>query len=106
MTVIRIAVGGVLFLFLLLFSLQNAEPVALRFFDVWSVDAPLIFLLLVAFAAGIALGLLVSAVRIVRLSREAARLRRAAPPPTQPPPAPHGAAPGAGPVSPGLERLG
>ena len=106
MRLVRWIVGAVVFLVLLLFALQNAEPVGVRFFHLWSTEAPLVFLLLCAFAAGIALGLLVSAVRIVRLSRDVARLKREPllPPPS---PAPHGAAPGTAPASgPGFERLG
>jgi uncharacterized integral membrane protein len=106
MTVIRWTVAGILFLVLLLFSLQNADLVTVRFFDVGAMEAPLIFLLLLAFAAGVALGLLASAVRIVRLSREVARLRRAAPAPLPPAPAPHGATPVAPGAGPGFERLG
>jgi len=106
MTVIRWTVAGILFLVLLLFSLQNADLVTVRFFDVGAMEAPLIFLLLLAFAAGVALGLLASAVRIVRLSREVARLRRAAPAPLPPAPAPHGATPAAPVAGPGFERLG
>jgi len=105
MSLIRWIVGAVVFLLLLLFALQNADPVVLRFFDLWSAEAPLVFLLLLAFAAGTALGLLVSAVRIVRLSRETARLRRE-PMLPHPSPAPHGAAPGTAPASgPGFERI-
>jgi lipopolysaccharide assembly protein A len=106
MTVIRWTVAGIVFLVLLLFSLQNADLVTVRFFDVGAMEAPLIFLLLLAFAAGVALGLLASAVRIVRLTREVARLRRAAPAPLPPAPAPHGAAPAAPVAGPGFERLG
>jgi uncharacterized integral membrane protein len=106
MSVIRWTIAGVLFLALLLFSLQNADLVTLHFFDVGSFEAPLIFLLLLAFAAGIALGLLASAVRIVRLSREVARLRRPAAAAVPPAPAPHGAVPAPPAAGPGFERLG
>jgi uncharacterized integral membrane protein len=104
MTLLRWIVGGILFLVLLLFALQNVDVVTLRFFDVGTLDAPLIFLLLLAFAVGVALGLLASAVRIVRLSREVARLRKAAPTTLQPVPAPHGAAPDAN--APAVPRAG
>jgi len=103
MRLIRWIVGGVVFLILLLLALQNADVVSLRFFDLWSWEAPLVFVLLLAFACGAALGLLTGAMRIARLRRQLARarrghaVRRAAP-------APHGATPGTAPASgPGFE---
>ena len=55
------------------FALQNAEPVTLRFYQWWRWQAPLIFMLLVAFAVGVAAGLLAGAVRSARLKRELGR---------------------------------
>jgi putative membrane protein len=92
MQVLRWIVGAALFLALLLLSLQNSELVTLKFYHWWSWQAPLIFIVLIAFAVGVAAGLLAGALRVARLKRQLARLRRerlrhdVAP-------APHGAAP-------------
>jgi uncharacterized integral membrane protein len=64
------------FVVLLLLSLQNDRPVTLRFFTVYEWQAPLAFVILLAFATGVALGLLASAIKVVRLKRQLARLRR------------------------------
>jgi uncharacterized integral membrane protein len=103
MTLVRWIVGGAIFLVLLLLALQNADLVTLRFFDLWSWEAPLVFVVLVAFAVGVGCGLLAGAVKVARLSRQLSRarrehaVRRLAP-------APHGAAPGTAPASgPGFE---
>jgi putative membrane protein len=104
MRVIRWLIGGVIFLVLLLVALQNADPVTLRFFNVWSYEAPLVFVLLLAFAAGVGCGLLAGAVRVARLSRQLARMRRDHAAARRVPPAPHGATPGTAPASgPGFE---
>jgi uncharacterized integral membrane protein len=103
MRVIRWTIGAVVFLILLLVALQNADPVTLRFFDIASVEAPLVFIVLVAFAAGVGCGLLAGAVKVARLSRQLARARRDNVA-RKPVPAPHGATPGTAPASgPGFE---
>lgn len=93
MKALRWTVGAVLFAALLLLSLQNSELVTLKFYHWWNWQAPLIFIVLIAFAAGAAAGLLAGAVRAARLKRQLNRLRR-----TRArhdvEPAPHGAAPG------------
>jgi len=76
MQVLRWIVGAALFLALLLLSLQNSEVVTLKFYHWWSWQAPLIFIVLIAFAIGVAAGLLAGAVRSARLKRQLARLRR------------------------------
>src|SRR6185369_3872686 len=76
MQVLRWVVGSVLFLALLFLSLQNSELVTLKFYHWWSWQAPLIFIVLIAFAAGVAAGLLAGAMRSARLSRLLSRLRR------------------------------
>jgi len=76
MTILRWIVGVIIFLFLLLVSLQNAEQVKLRFYTWVSWEVPLIFLLLIVFAVGVTAGLLVGAFRSARLKRQIARLRR------------------------------
>jgi len=105
MRLIRWIVGAVVFLVLLLLALQNADLVTLRFFDLWTWESPLVFVVLVAFAAGVGCGLLAGAVKVARLSRQLSRaLREHAQAHARPVPAPHGAAPGTTPASgPGFE---
>lgn len=86
MRALRWIVGLVLFLALLLLSLQNSAIVELRFYHWWSWQAPLVFIVFLSFALGVAVGLLNGAVRIVRLKREVARLRRDLWRPTTSPP--------------------
>jgi uncharacterized integral membrane protein len=76
MRVVRWIVGATLFLALLILSLQNSEPVTLKLYHWWSWQAPLVFVVLAAFAVGVAAGLLAGAVRQTRLSRQLNRLRR------------------------------
>ncbi len=73
---LRWVVGIIVFLALLLLSLQNADLVTVRFYHWFSWQAPLIFLLVIAFAAGAAAGLLAGALRSARLMRQLGRLRR------------------------------
>ena len=94
MQALRWIVGVALFLALLLLSLQNSEMATLKFYHWWSWQAPLIFIVLIAFAIGVAAGLLAGALRSARLKRQLSRLRRERPP-VDVPPAPHGAVPGA-----------
>ena len=76
MQVLRWVVGSTIFLALLFLSLQNSELVTLKFYHWWSWQAPLIFVVLIAFAIGAAAGLLAGAMRSARLSRQLNRLRR------------------------------
>jgi uncharacterized integral membrane protein len=76
MALLRWLVGGFLFVALLFLSLQNSDLATVRFYHWFSWQAPLIFLLLIAFAAGVAAGLLAGLVRSARLKRQLARLRR------------------------------
>ena len=76
MTFLRWVVGVTLFLALLFLSLQNAELVTVRFYHWFSWEAPLIFLLLIAFALGVGAGLLAGLMRYVRVKRQLGRLRR------------------------------
>ena len=76
MSVARWIVGTVVFLLLLLLSLQNSDLVTVRFYHWFSWQAPLIFLLLIAFAGGAVAGLLAGLVRATRLKRQVMRLRR------------------------------
>jgi uncharacterized integral membrane protein len=66
------------------FAARNSDPVKLRGFlpdQTW--DAPLVFVLLVVFVAGMVIGLLAWVPTVVRQRREIGRLRKQA---AQPPP--------------------
>ena len=76
MSFVRWTIGIVLFLALLFVSLQNAELVTVRFYHWFSWEAPLIFLLLIAFALGVVAGLLAGLGRYMRVKRQLGRLRR------------------------------
>jgi uncharacterized integral membrane protein len=76
MAFVRWVVGISVFLALLFLSLQNAELVTVRFYHWFSWEAPLIFLLLAAFAIGVLAGLLAGLMRHVRVKRELSKLRR------------------------------
>ena len=76
MTFLRWVVGISIFLALLVLALQNDKPAEVRFYHWFSWEAPLIFLLLVAFALGVAAGLLAGLFRCARLKRQLGRLRR------------------------------
>jgi lipopolysaccharide assembly protein A len=76
MQLVRWIVAAVVFIALLFLSFQNADTVTLRFFNLASWQAPLVFVVLIAFAAGVAAGLLAGALRSARLSRQLSRLRR------------------------------
>jgi uncharacterized integral membrane protein len=76
MGIVRWVVGISVFVALLFLSLQNAELVTVRFYHWFSWEAPLIFLLLIAFAVGVLAGLLAGLMRYVRVKRELGKLRR------------------------------
>ena len=104
MQIVRWVVGVTVFLALLFLSLQNADQVRLRVFNLVTFEAPLIFVVLIAFASGVAAGLLAGAIKVARLKSQVNRLRREQRRAAEPP-APHGAAPGTTPASgPGFER--
>jgi putative membrane protein len=58
------------------FAAKNSDPVKLKGFLDQSWDAPLAFVLLVVFVAGVVLGLLAWVPTVVRQRRELARLRK------------------------------
>ena len=60
---------------LVAFAAKNVEPVTLHVYDGVGWRTPLIFLLLIVFAAGVAAGLLAGSIRSVRLKRQLNRLR-------------------------------
>ncbi len=76
MHILRWVVGTLIFLALLFVSLQNSELVTLKFYGWWSWQAPLIFVVLIAFSSGVAAGLIAGAMRSARLKRQLNRLRR------------------------------
>ncbi|HEY7903512.1 MAG TPA: LapA family protein [Casimicrobiaceae bacterium] len=76
MSVVRFIVVAVIFVALLFVSLDNAQMVTLRFFRLYTLESPLIFVVLCAFAIGAALGLTAGALRTARARRELKRLRR------------------------------
>jgi len=103
MSVLRWIFTAVIFVALLFISLENAQPVRVTVFSLYTWEAPLVFVILIAFTAGVALGLLSAAFKVARLKRQMSRMRREhhAHPPI---PSPHGAAPGTTPASgPGFE---
>ena len=76
MQTFRFIVGAAVFLALLYLSLQNSAVVELTIFNVASLKAPLIVVVFVAFASGVAVGLLAGALRASRLKRQVSKLRR------------------------------
>jgi putative membrane protein len=65
-----------LFAVALTFAIKNTDPVAVRYFLGQEWRAPLIFVLLVFFCLGAALGLLAALVQILRQRREISALKR------------------------------
>jgi lipopolysaccharide assembly protein A len=76
MHIVRWIVGATVFLALLFLSLQNSEPAELKFFNIASLKAPLVVVVFVAFAMGVAIGLLAGSLRAARLKRQVNKLRR------------------------------
>ena len=90
-----------LFILVLTFAVTNTDEVTVRYVLGWEWQSPLIFVLLIAFCAGIALGLAAGLGKMLRQRREIAalnrRLRDAAPRET-------GVAEGAAKVMQGVDR--
>jgi uncharacterized integral membrane protein len=105
MSVLRWIFISVIFIALLFISLQNADPVTVRILTFYTWQAPLVFVVLIAFSAGVALGLLAAAIKVARLKRQVNRLRREHQArPTAPAAHPHPPAAGTRPASgPGFE---
>ena len=76
MIIVRWIVGVVIFLFLLTLSLKNSDTARLWFFGWGPWEAPLILVVLIAFAVGVTAGLLVGVLRTARLKRQLNRVRR------------------------------
>ena len=65
-----------LFFLVLTFALRNTDVVTVRYVLGWEWQSPLIFVLLIAFCAGIALGLAAGLGKMFRQRREIAALNR------------------------------
>ncbi len=76
MTALTWAIRLIIFVVLLVFAVQNTDPVSLRFFtgQVW--QAPLVLVLLAFFVGGVILGALSLLGVIFRQRREISRLKR------------------------------
>ena len=68
-----------LFVLVLTFAVRNADPVTVRYYFGGEWQAPLIFVLLVAFCGGVAIGLAAGMPQLFRQRREIAALKRALP---------------------------
>jgi putative membrane protein len=66
----------VIVLVLVWFAVKNTDPVMVKGLPEQSWQAPLVFVLLIAFVAGMVIGLLAWIPTIVRQRREVARLRK------------------------------
>ncbi len=78
MTALSWALRLIIFSILLVFALNNTEPVSLNFVLVESWQAPLVVVLLIFFAGGAVLGVLSVLGVIFRQRMEIARLKRVA----------------------------
>ena len=58
------------------FAVKNSQPITVHGLPEQSWEAPLVFVLLLAFVGGVAIGLLAWVPTVVRQRRELARLRR------------------------------
>jgi putative membrane protein len=67
-----------LFVLVLAFAIKNTDPVTVRYYFGGEWQVPLIFVLLVAFCAGIAAGLFAGLSQLIRQRREIATLKREA----------------------------
>jgi len=105
MAFVRWTVLAVVFVALLYLSLQNSEKATLTFFNIAKWEAPLVVVVFIAFACGVAAGLLAGALRAARLKRQLTKLRREQRGGGDRMTLPAGAAPGTAPASgPGFSR--
>ena len=65
-----------LFVFVLAFAIKNTDPVAVRYYFGGEWHGPLVFVMLVAFGAGVAAGLFAALTHVFRQRREIAALKR------------------------------
>jgi uncharacterized integral membrane protein len=66
----------VLFMLVITFAIKNTDPVTVRYYLGGEWQAPLVFVLLVAFCIGVAAGLGAGLTQVFRQRREIAALRR------------------------------
>ncbi len=76
MRTLTLAIKLALFLAVITFAVKNTDMVTVRYFLGWEWQSPLIFVLLVAFCAGIALGLLAALPKLFRQRRDIGALKR------------------------------
>jgi uncharacterized integral membrane protein len=87
MRIVTWTIRLVVFVLLIAFAAKNAEPVALRFYFDVELKAPLVLVMLAAFALGALFGVAALLSTLVRQRREIALLRKPAepaPPPVTP----------------------
>ena len=76
MRTLILALKLALFLVVLTFAVRNTDVVTVRYFLGWEWQSPLIFVMLIAFCAGIALGLLAALPKLFRQRRELTSIKR------------------------------
>ena len=65
-----------LFVVVLTFAVKNSDLVTVRYYFGGEWQSPLIFVMLVAFCAGVAIGLMAAMTQLIRQRREIAALKR------------------------------
>ena len=65
-----------LFVLVLTFAVKNSDLVTVRYYFGGEWQSPLIFVMLVAFCAGVAIGLMAAMTQLIRQRREIATLKR------------------------------
>ena len=88
MRIVTWTIRLVLLLFLVVLAARNVEPVTLRFYSDFALQAPLIVLLFGAFAVGALFGVLALVSTLLRQRREISALKRRLEPVEPPPPLP------------------
>jgi putative membrane protein len=76
MRAIALAIKLALLFVVITFAVKNTDVVTVSYFLGWEWKSPLIFVMLIAFCAGIALGLLAALPKLFRQRREITALRR------------------------------
>ncbi len=85
MRIVTWAIWAIVFLLLVGFVAKNVEPVTLRFYFDLALQAPLIAVIFLSFAAGSLFGILALVPRLLRMRRELGRLARASRARAEPP---------------------
>jgi uncharacterized integral membrane protein len=78
MTILTWVIRLIIFFFLVVFAVQNTDPVKIKLFVEPGLEAPLVIVLLVSFSAGVILGLVSLLGALYRQRREISRLRQQA----------------------------